>query len=318
MENEKLIITERAFDCFNVYQNKNDHTFLHIEVEDNPIFYGKLFDYFFDENKLIQYMKNKKDIIFEPSQSNFITLYNSLQKFIDEEHFKEEINKSEFEESFIAILEEEGLLKDEYGKTFIRKDKIGKIGEYIFCSILSGFFNFDCILPKIQLISNLNMSVYGIDALFYSCSDDLLLFGESKFTINLSNGISQINESIKKYETMLSNEYYCILRNDVLSKCQNKFPDRFGNIADVCLNMKTFIEKANIQKIGIPLFIAHGKEFSPDKIIERLKKINKQNFFNIETIYYSISLPIINKETLCNVFTAKIIERIKIYESKCK
>ena len=51
-------------DLFTVYYtaNPNAKTFFHIQLEDGDNFYNSLYDYFFSEDKLIQYIKNKKGI----------------------------------------------------------------------------------------------------------------------------------------------------------------------------------------------------------------------------------------------------------------
>jgi len=111
-----------------------------------------------------------------------------------------QIDITNYNEHIIAIIKDECETEEENSKIFARKDKFGKIGEYIFCNILSNYYNFNCIIPKVHYITDNNMNVYGIDALFYSEQDNLLLFGESKFCKNLGNGISLINESLKNYQ----------------------------------------------------------------------------------------------------------------------
>ena len=48
---------------------------------------------------------------------------------------------SELEEMLLLILKEEQVLEDEDGKKLVRLDKMGKIGEYLFCCLLADFLN---------------------------------------------------------------------------------------------------------------------------------------------------------------------------------
>ena len=40
-------VRTKEFDCFNVHFIKDNYSFCHIEIEDNPTFYENLFEYFF-------------------------------------------------------------------------------------------------------------------------------------------------------------------------------------------------------------------------------------------------------------------------------
>ena len=162
------------------------------------------------------------------------------------------------------------------------------------------------------------MNVYGIDTLFYSNQDNLLLFGESKFCIKLQNGINLINESLKKYEQQIDEDFRLILSGGFKNQCNKAFNENFGTIRDESLTMKDFIEKANIEKIGIPLFITHGTEIDEKDILKKLNNIKKYSFFNIDTTYYYISLPIIDKEELIKVFIKKINSKQEYYSNETR
>ena len=64
-------------------------------------------------------------------------------------------------------LGEEYTFIDKNGETLLQKDKIGKIGEYIFHVLLTQYFHINCIIPKFRCTTDRNMSVFGIDAIFY-------------------------------------------------------------------------------------------------------------------------------------------------------
>ena len=93
---------------------------------------------------------------------------------------------------------------------------------------------------------------------------------------------------------------------------------KYADIAELCLTIQDFIKDAEIKNIGVPIFIAHGTETSVDDIFKKLEKIPKKNLFDINTIYYLISLPILNKNKLVATFTRMIRERMDYYESVAK
>lgn len=253
-------------------------------------------------------------IKFTPSIKNFIILYKHLKTYIDDFNLVKDV--TELEEMLISILHEEQLLEDQDGKKLVRLDKMGKIGEYIFCCLLSDFFHFDCILPKVHLQSDYNMNVYGIDTLFYSDKENLLLFGESKLNLKLDNGLNLIKKSLLEYEQQLSVEFDIVLSNRLYKDKLYKFKDIYGDVAELSIDIKDFINKANITQIGIPIFIAHGTELEAKDIIKKLGKLNKENFFGLETKYYSISLPIVDKNKLVATFTKKIREKEDYYKNE--
>ena len=155
-------IIEENYDCFTVYKNENeeDYSFHHIKIKDNEIFYKSLFDYFFSEDRLLRYTENNSNLKFHKSHKNYVRLYKELLKFIDEENLQ--IDIKEFDKSIDSILTEEFKVENKNGKNIIRIDKYGKVGEYIFSCILSEYFQWDCIIPKLNLVTNNNMSIFGI------------------------------------------------------------------------------------------------------------------------------------------------------------
>jgi hypothetical protein len=304
------------FDCFQVHKLQNRYSFFHIEIEDTDVFYEKLFNYFFSEDKLLRYCENSSAITFRPSKRNYVTLFKHLKIYVDSENLEKDV--SELECVLLAVLQEEMHLEDSNGKKLVRLDKMGKIGEYLFCCLLSDYFHFECIIPKVHLQTDYNMSVYGIDTLYYSPRNDLLLFGESKVSLRLDNGVHLVNTSLKGYEKQLEDEFCLVLSNRLYKNKLDIFSTRFGDIADVTLSIQDFIRKARISQIGVPIFIAHGTETSKTEIFKKLAKIRCQNFFNLHTKYYLISLPVIDKNKLIVTFTKMIREKGEYYESITK
>lgn len=302
-------------DIFTVFytENSNAKTFFHIQLNDNNNFYYSLYDYFFSEDKLIQHIKNKKGITFSPNRMQYIELFQHLQNYIDSENL--EIDITNYNESIISILKEEYPTEERDSKIFARTDKFGKIGEYIFCSILSNYFGYNCIIPKVHYTTDNNMSVYGIDTLFYSENENLLLFGESKFCSNLGNGLSLVSKSLSNYQLQIQEEYRLVLSGQILKNYPSIFNERFGDARDNSYTVEEFIQRAEIQKIGIPIFIAHGNEINEASILTRLNNISHNRFFELDTIYYYISLPVINKDNLMTCFKQRINEKMNEYKN---
>ena len=58
----------------------------------------------------------------------------------------------------------------------------------------------------------------------------------------------------------------------------------YGDIVDVTLDIEEFIKLADIKNIGIPIFIAHGKQTDINEIMNKLKAIKRNNILRIK--YY--------------------------------
>lgn len=311
---ENSILTHR-FDCFDVHTTENDYSFCHIEIQDNQIFYEKLFDYFFSEEKLIRYCEHISGVKFSPNIENFITLYNYLEIYIDDFNLEQDLD--EIENLLESVLNENVVLPQKASKhSFARLDKIGKIGEYIFSCLLYDFFKFDCIIPKINVITDHNMNVYGIDTLFYSGLEKLILFGESKFSISIDQGITLIKKSLKEYEKQIKDEYKLILRNRMLKNMLGSFGNTYADSLDISMDFLEFVDYAGIESIGVPMFIAHGTETDTEYILDKLSKLRGDKILGLDTKYYAISLPIINKSKLIATFIKKIKEKGISYKNE--
>lgn len=281
---------KEEYEKFIVHQLDDNYSLIHIEIKDDENFYKSLFEIFFTEDKLIKYAENKFNLKFSPTKVNYTTLYRHLKIYIDD--FNNDVySVDEIQEEMIKILNEEYTIEEGNGELKVRRDKIGKIGEYIFTCILNEYFKFQCILPKIHLQTSYNMSIYGIDTLFYSEDKEMLLFGESKVTKKLENGISLINASLKEYESRIKQEYELVLSNRLYKDKLNIFNDKYGNIVDIALNIEEFIKEADVKNIGIPIFIAHGKQTDINDIMKKLKSIKRNKILRIK--YY----------ILCNIIT---------------
>ncbi len=307
-----MAIDRKQYDGFTVHTDEEYHCFVHINIDNPSLFYEKLFCHFFDETRLLRYTENKTAVSFSPTEANFATLYRKLAVFLD---FENEIDypASLDEDASDAICDEYEVV-EQNDTIKIRLDKMGKIGEYIFGTLLSDYFQFECIIPKLNLITDRNMSVYGIDSLYYSPDEKMILLGESKVSKSLENGITMINTSLGSYQQQVEDEFLLILSQRWLRNASGRFGLDFEKPLETSLSMSEFIEKAKIETICIPLFIAHGGDNDTKDIFEKMKKIKKISLYGLETKYISISLPLIDKEKVMEYFAKKLNERRCAYE----
>lgn len=297
------------YNNFNVWKEEEKNVFIHLNIN-SDLFYDEMIEFFFSEEKILGYISNKTNIVFQAKHEQFVSLYKSLSIFIDDENLK--IDIKDLKKELSNYINWETYTKDEL--LTLRRDKIGKVGEYILHNILADYFKFSCVLPKLSLKTNKNMSVYGIDVVFWSVENEMLLFGESKVSKNLDNGIRLINDSLSKYEHQIFEEYRTLLSNQLLNL---NLPDSIKEYIGNAINFKKFITIANIKTIGIPIFIMNGNDINVEEILNKLNKLNKIQIQDLNIKYYIINLPIIDK----NIFQSKIInylrERYDYYESKC-
>ena len=308
-----LKIIEKNFNEFVVHISGENNCFVHVNINDEKIFYKKFFQYFFDEKRLLNYIENKTSTIFNPTKGNYAQLYKTLRIFIDKENIIS--FPSDIEEEILNIIADEYSIIEKDGEKMIRLDKMGKIGEYIFSNILSEYFGYQCIIPKLNMLTDFNMNIYGIDVLFYSPQEKLLLLGESKVCKDVKNGISMVNKSLTNYKTQIDDEFILIFSNRLLKDKMGQFGKDFGSKIEISLTMTEFVKRADIKKIGIPIFVAHGGTKSVQDIFEEFKNVKKITLYGIEPQYIFISLPLIDKTELMKSFMIAIKERIDQYES---
>ncbi|HJA52847.1 MAG TPA: DUF1837 domain-containing protein [Candidatus Massiliomicrobiota merdigallinarum] len=315
----KECIKEIKYDGFTVYMHNNAHSFVYADFNDSDKLIKGLAKYIFQENNLLNYGNSITRYKFMPSQKNYKRLYSMIGSFLNRE--LEMLTFDDVNENVYDALNQEYKFVDLNGKTCVQNDKIGKIGEYIFHLLLSNYFKVDCIIPKFKLITDRNMSVFGIDALFYDSKNNVILFGESKVCKNLENAITLINRSLLDYEQQISEEYRLVLSNDEeIYNLSEEFNRAFQSYTEICVTFQDFVENANIQHICVPVFIAHGKSTDNDEIREYLEKMyNKikiKQFFDIDTRYLFISLPIINKDRAIEEIMREALKKSNEYERK--
>lgn len=314
---DEIVYNKSCFEGFNVFTLLDNHSFVYIDINDEEKFYNGIIDYVLNENNILRYATNKVGIEFKPTLVHYSTLYKELYLFVGKEDLND-LMEIEREADLEKVIEEEhDVIEKKDDKYILRKSKIGRIGEYILHIFLSSYFDFSCVIPKYRLATDSNMSVYGIDTIHYCKGESMLLFGESKVCKNIDNGIKLINKSLEDYEDELRDEFILVLSSNLLRLVE--YQEVFGEATETSICIEEFMQKASINKIGVPVFIVHGKEKDEKEILQKLKEgIKRKQLFNKETVYYAISLPVVSKGDFLKKIASKMKERMENYEHERK
>lgn len=296
----------KSYSKFTVYEFNDKYIFIHVDLGTDKL-YSELLNYYFSEKKILSYFLNKTNITFDKTKADYASLYKGLANFFDEENKEVDLELLKKELSEYIDWEEYG--DDELLK--FRKDKAGKIGEYIFHHILNEYFNLSCVIPKITLGTSPNMSVYGIDVIFWDAENYMLLFGESKVSKSLDNGVSLINTSLGKYKKQIEHEHLMVLSKNLLPI---ELPDKLKVFINTAVSFEKFIELSDIKIIGIPIFIMHGSDLDITSIRNVLNKIDKIELWDLEIVYYIISIPIFDKNKFQSIAIDFFREKSDLYE----
>ena len=314
------IINKKKYNGFDVWSINEGYSFIYADFYDSEKLIDGLTDYIFEENNLLNYARRTSKINFTGDESQFVALYNNISVFLNQQ--LESLEIGEASEELMDVLGEEYALVDENGELKVQRDKVGKLGEYVFHLLLTDFFQLDCILPKFRYSTDRNMSVFGIDTLFLDTKEKAIYFGESKFSKDIINGIKLVNKSLKDYEQQILEEYKIVLAPEDVFPVSKEFLEIFGESRQVCISFKKLIEVANITTIGVPVFIAHGngkdKNTPEDFINQMLSKIQRKDFFGLDTKYIFISLPVIDKNRFVEVAIKKVVKKQNEYAKQCR
>lgn len=310
------MIETEVFEQFTIYKEDISNTFIYANFEDPDLFMDGLAEFLLSENNLLNYANALTPIPFTDSPVIYKRLYNTLSVFLNSE--LEQLVFDNIDDKVRTILGEEYRFTDDAGKTVVPKDKIGKIGEYALHLILTNYFKVNCILPKFRCVTDRNMSVFGIDALFLNTAENTIYFGESKVCNTIDNAITLVNRSFDDYEQQIEEEYKMVFSDNVAFNLSQEFRSAFQQYIDVCFTFQDFIKKASINKICIPAFLAHGNSENatmPKQFLDKMNsKIQRKQFFGLDTKYLFISLPIIDKSKMMEIIMKKVVEKSNEYQ----
>lgn len=312
------MIVEEKFGQFTVYKSDVSNSFLYVNFSDPHRFMDGLSDYVLSEENLLNYANTMSSAGFVPTLANYKKLYSALGTFLNAK--TELLTFDNVSQEVRDALGEEYTFISNDGKTLIQNDKIGKIGEYIFHVLLTQYFKVGCIIPKFRCITDRNMSVFGIDALFFDPIGRVIYFGESKVCKTIDNAITLVNRSFADYETQISEEYKLVLSNSDVFKLSTEFQSAFERYTEICISFEDFVKAASVSQICVPAFIAHGngtESNTPADFLEKMNtRITRNTFFGLDTRYLFISLPIINKEQMMDTIMRKVVKKSSEYRSK--
>ena len=275
---------------FDVEVIGDNYVFMSLNIGNIEALAKDTFNFFFSNKNLLSYFEAwDYSFFFNPTEINYASLFRDLSYFFN----------------------------DDTKPT--SKEKAGKIGEYYFSTLLLSYFNYDCVFPKISVVTDNDMPVYGIDTLFYSPVQDSLLLGEAKFTSDLSSGISLINTSLVSYEDQMDDEFRFINANKAFSRSKNIRLREYADVADKCISFKDFINDVGFDHIEIPLFIAHGNETTKETIVQKMKSIKTfPKLLGLPIKFLIISLPVVDKDRYLEIIKKMLQEKSKEYEDKAR
>lgn len=312
------MIYQEKFEEFTVYQRDVSRSFLFADFSSPEQFMEGLSNYLLSEGNLLNYANTISPSVFDPTPANYKKVYSTLETFLNAE--TELLSFDQVTKEVKTTLGEEYKFIDREGKTLLQKDKIGKIGEYAFHLILSKYFKVNCIIPKFRCTTDRNMSVFGIDALFFDPNERAIYFGESKVCKNIENAITLVNRSFLEYEKQISEEYKLVLSNNEAFRLSREFQDAFQQHTEVCISFVDFVKAASITTIYIPAFLAHGngnEMNTPSSYLDKMNQgITRKQFFGLDTRYLFISLPIISKDKLLDYIMKKVVKKSNEYRTK--
>lgn len=312
------MILEEKFEQFTVYRSDVSNSFLYVNFSDPDRFMDGLSDYVLSEANLLNYANTMSATAFTPTLANYKKLYTTLETFLNAE--MELLTFDNVSNEVRDTLGDEYSFVNKDGETLIQKDKIGKIGEYIFHVLLTQYFKVNCIIPKFRCTTDRNMSVFGIDALFFNPAERIIYFGESKVCKTIDNAITLVNRSFTEYESQISEEYKLVLSNSDVFRLSQGFQSAFERYTEVCISFEDFVKAAEISQICVPAFIAHGNGETGNTPADFLQKMNtkikRNSFFGLDTKYLFISLPIIDKAKMMDVIMRKVVRKSNEYISK--
>lgn len=217
------MILKEAFEQFTVYKCDVASSFLYAHFDNPALFMDGLSEYLLSESNLLNYANTLTPIEFTPTPAIYKKLYNTLGSFLNSE--LELLAFDDVSDEVRTTLGKEYRFININGKTLIQKDKIGKIGEYALHLLLTSYYKVHCIIPKFRCTTDRNMSVFGIDALFFNPEQRTIYFGESKVCNSIESAITLVNRSFDDYEEQIAEEYKLVLSNDEVFNLSQEFID---------------------------------------------------------------------------------------------
>lgn len=248
--------------------------------------------------------KNKIKLIFEQLIKNPEKFYIDVQREILLVKELETINN---EEELNKFIEKYGLKKPKKNQSFkkrknnirqsINKESLyGIFGEIMLYVVVEYLMNNkDIIISKLNYISAPSTYSHGSDGIFIDKKNNVLYFGEAKFSINISSALEQALLSMKDLNERLKNDKRFLLIQE------SSYKNGYG--IEIFDNNK--IEQF---KKCIIIFAFHGKEYKTEEIKKIFENYNLKfaKIIGKEVYFELISFPILSKECLKNEIAKQV------------
>lgn len=161
----------------------------------------------------------------------------------------------------------------------------GIFGEMLFYNVAENLLYNKLVISKVQLVTAPNTNAHGSDGVFCDEEKKILYFGESKFTTNLQQGISQALSSMSQCldRINLDKNFMIIHRKDLKNGYGKK------------------IDQHNISEYTckILIFLLHGEDVDYSKIVKQIENYRNDFQKKLKGLeFIVVSFPIYDKECL--------------------
>jgi len=171
--------------------------------------------------------------------------------------------------------------------SFLKADNgYGLFGEILFYTVCRELLNKDLLLSKIAFITSGGTTAHGSDGIFYDSANDTLIFGESKFTTNLSQGLRQARKSLSDLDKRFGNDG-CFIYKQTLSM-KSEYRESFSKMS---------LKDIQNKKKEVLVFVLHGSDYKEEEILKQENEFYQKEISNCKTLSV-ISFPIFSKENL--------------------
>lgn len=170
---------------------------------------------------------------------------------------------------------------------FLKADNgYGLFGEILFYTVCRVLLNKDLLLSKIAFITSGGTTAHGSDGIFYDSANDTLIFGESKFTTDLSQGLRQASKSLSDLDKRFGNDG-CFIYKQILTM-KGEYRESFAKMS---------LRDIQSKKKEVLVFVLHGQDYKEKDILKQENEFYLREISNCGTLSV-ISFPIISKNNL--------------------
>lgn len=258
-------------------------------------------------NKEILFEEISKKIFKAENVYFYLTAKNSAKTWDEIKSISLELKSKGIvlQNSIFEIFENIGWLSNEELNINSRQT-IGDLGEYIMHIFVDFLGISKTLISKITFKTSKNVSVFGVDGIFFDYENKILYSAESKFWSNLE---SALKNAIKKFNSYDSIQTLNFVRCQTLN-----IKDDNENIRKKKIEFFESIENVHEEKISFNqiFFIMEEDCYLKNDIRKKIEKLINENFLDEKIISSSIFVffPIISKKEFL-FFLKNKLEKIK-------